>query len=295
MARIQQSEIGEGRRVTPAPVTAPLVTGHFSEWSGYVNWRPRGTNDYLLMLTLHGSGRIGQVGKSGERLGADFRTQPGDAVLIRPGTPHDYGTAPGADGWELLWAHFLPRSHWHDWLLWSEVAPGIGALRMAVESDAYHYVTEALSEMHQRARGGLVRRTEFAMNALEEALLWCDSVNPEAIRTVYDMRIAQAMAYLRERLGEPVSAGDVADVVGLSVSRFAHLFREQVGETPQQFIERERMARAQELLALTGRSVAAIAEEVGYENPFYFTLRFRKRTGYSPREWRRRSQSGGSL
>ena len=75
--------------------------------------------------------------------------------------------------------------------------------------------------------------------------------------------------------------------MNLSPSRLAHLFRSQTGQTPQQFVERERITRARQLLLLTSRTVAQIAGEVGYENPFYFTLRFKKHTGFSPTEWRR--------
>jgi AraC family transcriptional regulator of arabinose operon len=67
------------------------------------------------------------------------------------------------------------------------------------------------------------------------------------------------------------------------------LFREQVGQTPQQWVERERMARAMQLLALSSRTIANIAAEVGYDNPFYFSLRFKQHTGRSPRDWRQRA------
>ena len=265
------------KTVTPAPLVSLIITGHFQESPGYATWRPRGTDDYLLMLTLSGSGRVGHA--TGE-----VRTAAGDGFLLRPGTPHDYGTARGASGWELLWAHFLPRPHWHDWLQWPETAPGIGLL--SLDDEIREPIENALGRMHRLAGSGVARRSEFAMNALEEALLWCDAINPASLSSQRDPRVARAMNFLREHLREPVSAADAARAAGLSVSRLAHLFREQVGETPREFVERERIARAQQLLSLTGRSIAAVAEEVGFESPFYFTLRFKKRTGLSPREWR---------
>ena len=78
----------------------------------------------------------------------------------------------------------------------------------------------------------------------------------------------------------------VADRCTMSLSRFGHLFREQTGETPGQFLERQRMERARQLLRFTSRTVTAIAEEVGYESAFYFTNRFRKLVGMSPRDYR---------
>ncbi len=53
-----------------------------------------------------------------------------------------------------------------------------------------------------------------------------------------------------------------------------------------QYLEQRRLDRAMELLGRTSMSVKDIAGAVGFENPFYFTLRFRKHTGYSPRRFR---------
>ena len=107
---------------TPAPRFNRLLTGHFRERRGYRAWRSRGSDDWLLILTLGGHGRFGHGG-------FELTAVAGDAVLIRPGTPHDYGVAPREHGslerWELLWTHFHPRPHWLPWLDWPEVAPGL--------------------------------------------------------------------------------------------------------------------------------------------------------------------------
>lgn len=272
---------------TPHPPVVSLVTGHFRERANYASWRRHGTTDYLLMLALSGTGRVGY-------LGGEMAAKPGDLILLRPGTLHDYGTARGAAGWEIIWTHFLPRTHWlPDLRGWPESAPGLTLFSLGgPESETFVRARAALMEMHRLALSGLPRRDDFAMNALEEALLWCDLANPSRTAARLDERVQQALEFLRGRLSEPVSLAQVADAVGLSASRLGHLFREQTGQTPQQFVETARIARAQQLLSLTGRTVGVIAEEVGYENPFYFTLRFKKHTGLSPRDWRRQSGEG---
>jgi AraC family transcriptional regulator of arabinose operon len=70
----------------------------------------------------------------------------------------------------------------------------------------------------------------------------------------------------------------------------AHLFRAQVGQTPQRFLEQQRLDRAKQLLAFTPNSIKTIAYELGFENPFYFTLRFKRYTGSSPRQYRKSAQ-----
>jgi AraC family transcriptional regulator of arabinose operon len=60
--------------------------------------------------------------------------------------------------------------------------------------------------------------------------------------------------------------------------------------TPGQFLELQRLNRAKQLLELTPRTIQAIASEVGFDNPFYFTQRFKRQTGLSPRDYRRHVQ-----
>jgi len=145
----------------------------------------------------------------------------------------------------------------------------------------------ALWEMYRQERSGGLRREDFAMNALEKALLWFDAINPRMEKARLAPGIIRASEYLRENPDKSFSINDIAEVVGLSSSRFSHLFREQTGMTPGQFLERERIMRANQLLTVTSRTIAEISAMVGFASPFYFTSRFRKITGVNPREFRR--------
>ena len=95
------------------------------------------------------------------------------------------------------------------------------------------------------------------------------------------------MRFLLESLARPLTLAEVARASGLSVSRLSYRFKTEVGQTPMQFLETQRMTRARQLLQLTNRPVAAIALEVGFESPIHFSLRFRKAIGVSPRAFRR--------
>ena len=275
------------------PEVLHLVTGHFHEASGYETWRARGTTDWLLIATLAGGGRFGHAG-------GGFTTGSGDLTLYRPGTRHDYGVAPDPGRWELLWTHFHAPPDWVPLLAWPEAAPGL--MRLHLEDGAARgKALECFAEAHALATGALPsaprRREAFAMNALEACLLWCDTQNPLSPLSQIggrrmDARVQAAMEFLTRHLSEPVTMDALADEVGLSASRLAHLFRAQAGLTPQQYLEGQRMDRARQLLELTPRPVGAIAVEVGYENPFYFTLRFKRATGLSPRDYRKRHGGG---
>lgn len=261
---------------TPYQSIFQLFTGRFVQGKGYKTWRTRGTDDWLFVYTLAGKGRFGH--KDG-----DLVTQPGDAVFIKPHTLHDYGVEASLEHWELAWVHFHPRANWRAYLQFLEIAPGL--LHLHVDKTYRKKIEKRFTEVNTLARSGLERREDFAMNALEEVLLLLDTLNSRS-RKYIDPRIAKAQAYLRQHSSQRVTLKELANVCHLSSSRLSHLFREQVGVTPLEFLDVERLERAKRLLELTSMTVQDIASEVGFENPFYFTRRFKQSTGMSPRAYR---------
>ena len=274
-------ELDGGRRAESwSPAVARVFGGYLDEGPDYTTYRRRGTTDWLLIHTLSGSGRL--VAHDG----AALRTAVGDAVLLRPGSLHDYGTAHGATGWEIVFSHFHPRPEWMPLLEWPQPVPGIG--RITAEGEARPRIVAALHRSARAGRGALTRAELFAVNALEEALLWCDTQNLLAPRV--DERLLRVVDHIDAHLSEPLDVHRLAGVVHLSASRLTHLFREHLGTSPQRYVERQRITRAAQLLDLTSRPVAAIAREVGWPDPLYFSQRFKRFTGQNPTAYRRRAE-----
>jgi AraC family transcriptional regulator of arabinose operon len=261
-----------------APVVRRLLTGEFDEGPGYETYRRRGTTDWLLIHTLAGRGRFGSKGL------ADVRAGSGTITLIREGTLHDYGVEQELQHWHFLFAHFHPKPDWLPLLDWPEVAPGILQLRPGEQ--AAERIAASLGDAVRHQRSVLPQGELLSLNALEAALLWCDTQNPKATRI--DDRLLRAIELIDRDLKADLDVTRLARATNLSVSRFAHLFRSQLGMTPQQFVERRRMDAACRLLELTSRPVASVAAEVGFTNPLYFSTRFRRHTGTTPTAYRSR-------
>ncbi|MFF1822645.1 helix-turn-helix domain-containing protein [Kribbella sp. NPDC058245] len=246
-----------------------LVAGEFDEGPEYATFRRRGTTDWLLVLTLHGAGHFSEIA-----------AQRGTVVLVRPGTLHDYGTV--GERWHFFYVHLRPKPEWLPLLDWPEVAPGILLLHLT----AIEKIADNLRDAARYQRSPLPHGEQLSVNALEAALLWCDTQNPKAVRI--DDRLLRVIELIDLSLKSPLDLPKLARVANLSVSRFAHLFRDQLGVTPQQFVERRRLDAAARLLELTTRSIASVAAEVGFADPLYFSTRFRRHTGTSPTAYRRR-------
>jgi AraC-like DNA-binding protein len=100
----------------------------------------------------------------------------------------------------------------------------------------------------------------------------------------WQLRIAKE--YLHEHLVGEVSLEEVAGLTKLSLSRFARGFKASTGFPPYKWLLKERIQRAQVLMAATATSIADIATMVGFADQSHFTKAFRRVTGTTPRYWR---------
>ena len=97
--------------------------------------------------------------------------------------------------------------------------------------------------------------------------------------------VSAVLEYVRAHLSEPLTVADMADLVNLSPSAFAHLFRDVTGRSPYQFVKEMRLDRARELLVDGDLTVARISKDVGYASVSHFISEFRGRFGVTPRAY----------
>ncbi|MFF1905993.1 helix-turn-helix domain-containing protein [Kitasatospora sp. NPDC058218] len=257
-----------------------VVCGELDEGSTYRTVRSGGTTDWVLFVTLAGRGRFRLPGHP------DLLAGPDRITAVEPGTPHDYGTDHEASGWSLRWAHLNPRPDWLSLLDWPTAAPGIR--QVEVDDTVRARVVQALDRAISARRAGLRRSTLFAMNAVEEALLWCDTRNPGG--TVLDPRLLTVLEHIGDTIEEPHSVDSLARIGGLSPSRLAHLASAQLGTGLMSYVDRQRMDLARQLLMVTDLPVATIAARIGFTDPLYFSRRFRVATSLSPTAFRLRER-----
>ncbi|MFC4598686.1 response regulator transcription factor [Cohnella hongkongensis] len=98
--------------------------------------------------------------------------------------------------------------------------------------------------------------------------------------------IRKAIDYIREHLDQPLSLQQVAGFVHSNPNHFSEVFKRETGMTYLEFVTRERMRKAAEMLHGTPIKVAEIAHRVGYVDIKYFTQQFKKHTGKTPSEYR---------
>lgn len=108
-------------------------------------------------------------------------------------------------------------------------------------------------------------------------------------------RILKAIVFMKRHLSEDLSTNLVAEHIGCSRSYFCIIFKKLSGISFGYFLQQIRMRHARELLLHTSGTVTEISFRSGYNDIYYFNRVFRKTTGCSPMEYRRRCgrDSGG--
>lgn len=99
--------------------------------------------------------------------------------------------------------------------------------------------------------------------------------------------VERVILAMRERLDEPLSLDDMADIACLSPYHFNRVFHQITGLPPTKFLYALRLSTAKRLLLTTPLSVTDVCFEVGYNSLGTFTTRFTRLVGLSPGHLRR--------
>ncbi|MBS6625479.1 MAG: response regulator [Ruminococcus sp.] len=126
------------------------------------------------------------------------------------------------------------------------------------------------NEMHQK----LVKKTEiFFQTAVS---------TEEENSTIFLIKDYIGQKYMNETL----SVKDISDHVFLSTSYVCTFFKNETGQTLNQYLTEYRMEKAKQLLSDPRYKITDISSRVGYSDGNYFGKSFKKYTGFSPSEYR---------
>ncbi|AOV08619.1 response regulator [Sporosarcina ureilytica] len=133
------------------------------------------------------------------------------------------------------------------------------------------------------------------MNSIQEMLEilhqlvdeWAESMNEEKKQN-HNSLVDKAMAFMNEHYhDEELTQQKVAQNVFVSAPYLSNLFKVEKGLNFGDYLLELRMKKAMELLRLHDAKIYKVAESVGYRNPQYFSISFKKYTGQTPGEYRR--------
>lgn len=240
------------------------------------------SESYKLVYILQGSGSF--VSKSHEYT----QIKDGNVIIIFPGERYTL-RANINTGWKHFWIEF------HGATIDNLINNGFFSKEQPIfktgiqESIAttFHQTMATASEQNagfQQILAGLVNQllgyTHYYSRTLNN--------KNESTRSI-DNLINNAKIIMHEALSCGITANEIAMRLEIGYSWFRHIFKEQTGFAPKQYILELRIERSKSLLTNSDKSVKAIAFESGFDNFEHFCHLFKKKTGMTPSQYRKYS------
>ncbi|MDF5722910.1 MAG: AraC family transcriptional regulator [Rhizonema sp. PD37] len=105
-------------------------------------------------------------------------------------------------------------------------------------------------------------------------------------RTLTYTQLQQAIDYIHTHLDQDLSLVQIAEVINISPTYFASLFKRATGNSPHQYVIQQRVERAKMLLSKTDLTISDIALQVGFSSQSHLTQQFKRFTGMTPKQVR---------
>jgi len=206
---------------------------------------------------------------------------PGQMITYFPHTPCVYNNE-RKESVKYYWAHFTGAKA-------QELVEKCGLMdRGIIDIRDLEIITEEFRNLFQE----FSKRDEYfaflSASLLTAILVKTDRSRLEIKKANTKRNLQHAISYIHTAYrNENISVEYLASLEHLSPNRFRAIFKENMGLSPKEYILTNKMNLAKQLLYQTDLSIKEISVEIGYDDQLYFSRIFRKRTGYTPSEYKR--------
>ena len=240
--------------------------------------RGRVLDEYQLLYIVEGTGIL-NTEHSGEQ-----KIKAGDMFLIFPGEWHSYSPDPSS-GWKEYWIGFRGNN------IDNRVEAGF--FNVATPLYTIGYNSEAASLFQSAITTAREQKSDFQLllagivNHLLGLMVMISKNRSISKGGEVAAMVDNARAYMLEHLEEKIEMPSLAALLNVSYTTFRRTFKDYTGLAPGQYLINLRIHRAKELLRGTELPVGEIAWRLQFEDPDYFSTRFRLLTGLTPTAFRR--------
>lgn len=249
--------------------------GYYPQARGHYTYRKKGLPENFLFYCVDGKGWFKL---NGER----FEVSPNEFFILPQNKEHAYGSHE-TEPWTIYWVHF-------------------GGTALA-DFNAMQIVNDHFRPAHIKTSDSIVALFHKIYQTLESGystdnllfsnlcfthfltLFLYNAKHFDSSITKTDV-VSNAIRYMQENVSANLSLQDLCAHFHYSPSRFSSLFKQRTGYSPIDYFIQLKMQKASQLLDFTDQSIKDIAGSFGFDDPYYFSRRFRKTIGMSPKKYR---------
>ncbi|KQO14163.1 AraC family transcriptional regulator [Paenibacillus sp. Leaf72] len=240
----------------------------------------------------------------------EYEVHAGHALILRPDAYH-YATMACQETTAYYWIHFQTTGAWSVSERLADQQAGGGSLERIQNNNYYTMPTftkqlPQFAKLLQPSRMDSLLRQLVQLNTNDHipGVKWKQQLAFQEIMEQLSASLEvtgpspsaycaeQAASYLREHYRDNITAQELSEAVNFHSVYIARCMQKEFGCAPFDYLMRFRLEQAKLLLLQTDLAVARIAEEVGFNQPAYFTSCFSRYEGLSPRQYRQRFSHG---
>lgn len=263
------------------PLIAPLFLtdiGYYPKAKGHYRERPHGCDQHILIYVATGYGQAG-IKKENYTMG------PGDFIFLPAKTKHYY-QSDEKNPWSIYWIHFSGTNAAEiikTMLLHQDSYTGnveTGSARVSLFNEIYSNLE----------RGYALENLVFSSMALSyflSSFIFNNNYNQTDGEKKEDI-IDVSINFMQKNFYKPLTLHEIAQSISVSASHFSFLFKKKTGYAPIEYFNHLKIQKACQYILFTDLRIKEIANQVGFEDQYYFSRLFSKLMGIAPLEYRKK-------
>ncbi len=245
-----------------------------SDYEHHVN-REDGLISHQFLFTKSGAGRLNIDGNS-------YRLDKNSFLYIAPSVPHEY--YPETKQWTTCWVVFRGK-HLNE--LMSEMGFGSYLIQNIRSTRSFERLFDMMMAADNISAGG----EKCSLLMYEYIIEVHRLITGKSAEVPGDNVVGKCISFIDSNYMKDITLENLCTLSEVSPQHLCRLFRKQTGMRPMEYIAQRRIAQAKSLLQETDMPVSEIGISVGYPDPTYFGVVFRKYEGTSPGGYRKRRSS----
>ena len=249
--------------------------GYYPHAAGHYTYRKKGLPENFIFYCVDGYGWY-KIEKTTYKVG------PNEFFILPQNVEHAYGSDE-KDPWSIYWVHFGGEM-----LPYFNSMPAVQQHFHPLHIKSNDYIISLFSSIYSTLELGYsIDNLTFSSMCLHHYLtLFIYNEKHFDVGNNNRDLIDDVILYMQQHVHQELTLQDLCDYVHYSPSRFSTLFRKKTGYAPIDYFIQLKMQKASQMLDFTNRSIKDSASTFGFDDPYYFSRRFTKAIGMSPKKYR---------
>lgn len=244
----------------------PIHSIGYSDDTSVTRYGPAKRNNYIIHYVLSGKGYFNSE-----------TVEKGHGFLIAPGDQECY-FADENDPWDFIWIIFENNADLAEVFKSYNADAGTKIFQYdnisALTATKDTIISKASTTMHAS------ELYEFFLHIFNE-----HNVGAKTKKATENVYLRYAVKFINANLFRKLTVNELVELLGISQPYLYNIFKSSMNISPKQYIDKQKLEKAKELLLTTNMSITEVANSLGIDESVTFSKFFKRNTGMSPSEF----------